>query len=250
MALDPLQARREASMADERVVLITGATGDFGPHLARAFAATGARLAPTARKLEQAQALAADLGLGDDRALPFAVDVTQAESVAAWIGAVKARWGRADVLVNVAGGYRPGKPVAEMDEADLDFMFNLNARSAFLTCRAVVPLMLAQGGGKIINIGSKAALQAGRKSTGYAVSKAAVLRLTEALSAELREHNINVNAVVPSTIDTPGNRAGQPSADTSKWVAPEDLAAVIVFLASDAARAIHGAAVPVYGTGG
>jgi NAD(P)-dependent dehydrogenase (short-subunit alcohol dehydrogenase family) len=237
-------------MDSERVVLITGATGDFGPYVARAFAQAGACLAPTARKLDQAQALAADLGLGDDRALPFAVDVTQADSVAAWVAAVLARWGRVDVLVNVAGGYKSGAPLADTQEADLDFMFNLNARSAFLTCRAVIPPMLAQGGGKIVNIGAKAGLQAGRKSTAYAVSKAAVLRLTEALSAEVREHNINVNAVIPSTIDTPGNRAGQPNADTSKWVKPEDLAAVVLFLASDAARAIHGAQIPIYGIGG
>lgn len=237
-------------MDSERVVLITGATGDFGPYIARAFAETGARLALTARKLEQAQALAADLGLGDDRALPAVVDVTQAQSVAAWVAAVLARWGRVDVLVNVAGGYKPGAPVADLLEADLDFMFNLNARSAFLTCRAVIPPMLAQGRGKIINIGAKAGQLAGRKSTAYAVSKAAVLRLTEALSAEVREHNINVNAVIPSTINTPANRAGQPNADTSQWVAPEDLAAVVLFLASDAARAIHGAEVPVFGVGG
>ena len=237
-------------MDSDRVVLITGATGDFGPFVARAFAQTGARLALTARKLDQAQALAADLGLGDDRALASVVDVTQAESVAAWVAAVLAKWGRVDVLVNVAGGYKPGAPVADMQDADLDFMFNLNARSAFLTCRAVIAPMLAKGGGKIVNIGAKAGLLAGRKSMAYAVSKAAVLRLTEALSAEVRENNINVNAVIPSTIDTPANRAGQPNADTSKWVAPEDLAAVVVFLASDSARAIHGAEVPVFGVGG
>jgi NAD(P)-dependent dehydrogenase (short-subunit alcohol dehydrogenase family) len=237
-------------MDSDRVVLITGATGEFGPYVARAFAQAGDRLAVTARKPAEAEALLSSLGLGADRGFPYAVDVTQAESVIAWVAAVQARWGRADVLVNVAGGYRPGKPVAEVEESDLDFMFNLNARSAFLTCRAVIPLMLAQGGGKIVNIGAKAALQAGRKSTAYAVSKAAVLRLTEALSAEVREQNINVNAVIPSTIDTPANRAAQPNADPAKWVAPADLAAVVFFLASDAARAIHGAAVPVYGTGG
>ena len=237
-------------MPTDPVVLITGATGDFGPFVARAFAAAGARLAPTARKLEQAQALAAELGLGDDRALPYAVDVTQSASVAAWVAAIMAKWGRIDVLVNIAGGYRPGKPVAEMEETDLDFMFNLNARSAFVTCRAVLPHMLAQGSGRIINIGAKAGLQAGRKSTAYAVSKAAVLRLTEALSAEVREQNINVNAVVPSTINTLANREAQPNADTSKWVKPEELAAVILFLASDAASAIHGAQIPVYGAAG
>jgi len=237
-------------MTTDQVVLITGATGDFGPHVVRAFAEAGARLAPTGRKLDGAEALVRDLGLGPDRALPYAADVTEAASVAAWIEAVKQKWGRADVLVNIAGGYKPGKPVQEMAEADWDFMLNLNARSAFLTCRAVIPLMLAQGRGKIINIGAKAALAAGRKSTAYAVSKAAVLRLTEALSAEVRDQNINVNAVVPSTIDTPGNRTAQPEADTSKWVKPEELAAVVLFLASEAANAIHGAHIPVYGRGG
>jgi NAD(P)-dependent dehydrogenase (short-subunit alcohol dehydrogenase family) len=237
-------------MPTDPVVLLTGATGDFGPYVARAFAQIGARLAPTARKLDQAQDLLADLGLGDDRGFPAVVDVTQAESVAAWVKAVHDKWGRIDVLVNVAGGYKPGKPVSEVEESELDFMFNLNARSAFLTCRAVLPHMLAQGSGKIINIGAKPGLLAGRKSTAYAVSKAAVLRLTEALSAEVREQGINVNAVIPSSIDTPSNRAAQPTADTSKWVAPADLAAVILFLASDAARAIHGAAIPVYGIGG
>src|SRR3972149_10476698 len=98
--------------------------------------------------------------------------------------------------------------------------------------------MLAQGGGKIVNIGAKAGLAAGRKSTAYAASKAAVLRLTEALSAEVREKNINVNAVIPSTIDTPTNREAQPNADTSKWVAPDAMAAVVLFLASDPAPAI------------
>ena len=234
-------------MAADPVVLITGATGEFGPYVARAFAEAGARLAPTARALDQAEKLLADLGLGEDRGLPAVVDVTQAASVQGWVEAVQAKWGRVDVLVNIAGGFKPGKPVADLDEADLDFMFNLNARSAFLTCRAVVPLMTAQGGGKIINVGAKAALAAGKKQTAYAISKAAVLRLTEALAAEVRESNINVNAVIPSTIDTPANRNNTPNGDYAKWVAPGDLAAVVAFLASDAARAIHGAAIPVYG---
>ncbi len=237
-------------MDTDRVVLITGATGELGPYVARAFAQTGARLALTARKLEQAEALAADLGLGADRALPYVVDLTQAASVAAWVAAIQAQWGRADVLVNLAGGYKPGQPVHELEDADLDFMLNINFRSTFIACRAVLPVMLARQSGQIINVGAKAGLAAGRKSTAYAVAKAGVLRLTEALSAEVRDQGVNVNAVIPSTIDTPANRAAQPDADPSKWVKPEDLAAVIVFLASDAARALHGAQVPVYGTGG
>ena len=108
-------------MPTNPVVLITGATGEFGPYVARAFAEAGARLAPTARKLEQAQALAAELGLGDDRALPYSVDVTQAASVAGWVAAIMEKWGRIDVLVNIAGGYKPGKPVADMEESRAGF---------------------------------------------------------------------------------------------------------------------------------
>ena len=233
----------------EQVVLITGATGGFGPHVVKAFAATGARISLTGRQLEEAQAVAREAGLEDEQALPFPLDATNAASVAAWLEAVKQKWGRADVLVNIAGGYK-SKALLDMEEGDWDFMLNLNARSVFLTSKAVLPLMLAQKSGKIINLGAKQALGAGRKSAGYAASKAAVLRLTEALSAEVREQGINVNAILPSTIDTPANRSAQPNADYDKWVSPEDLAAVILFLASDAAKAIHGAHIPVYGKGG
>ncbi|MBI3359894.1 MAG: SDR family oxidoreductase [Chloroflexi bacterium] len=234
----------------DQVVLITGATGEFGPNVAKAFAAEGARLALTGRKAEAAAELAKEIGLGDERALAVAADVTNAESVAALVKAVIDKWGRVDVLVNVAGGYKPGKPVHEMEDADFDFMLNLNGRSVFNTCRAVIPHMLAQKSGKIVNIGAKAALQAGRKSLGYAAAKSIVLRLTEALSAEVRDSGINVNAVIPSFIDTEANRKANPDADYAKWVAPEKLAAVILFLASDDASAINGAAIPVYGRTG
>ena len=234
----------------DKVVLITGATGEFGPNVARAFAEAGARLALTGRKAEAAAALGSELGLGDDRALAVAADVTDSKSVAALVQAVLDKWGRVDVLVNVAGGYRPGKPIQEMEDADLDFMFNLNGRSVFNTCRAVIPHMLAQGSGKIVTIGARQALQAPRKALGYAASKALVLRLTEALSAEVRDAGVNVNAVIPSSIDTETNRKNSPDADFSKWVAPEKLAAVILFLASDDADAINGAAIPVYGRSG
>lgn len=233
----------------EQVVLITGATGGFGPQVVKAFAATGARISLTGRNMDEAETVARDLGLDADQVLPFGLEATTAASVAAWLEAIKQKWGRADVLVNIVGGYK-SKALLDMEEADWDFMLNLNARSVFLTCKAVVPLMLARKRGKIINIGAKQALAAGRKSAGYAASKAAVLRLTEALSAEVREQGINVNTILPSTIDTPANRAAQPDADYGKWVSPEDLAAVVLFLASNAAQAIHGAHIPVYGTGG
>jgi NAD(P)-dependent dehydrogenase (short-subunit alcohol dehydrogenase family) len=128
-------------------------------------------------------------------------------------------------------------------------MLNLNARTVFIASSAVIPAMLAQGRGKIISVSSRAALKGGGKSAAYSVSKSAVLRLTESMSAELKGSGINVNCVLPGTIDTPQNREAMPKADTSRWVKPEALADVILFLASDAARAVHGVAVPVYGTG-
>jgi NAD(P)-dependent dehydrogenase (short-subunit alcohol dehydrogenase family) len=234
----------------DKVVLITGATGEFGPNVAAAFAAAGARLALTGRKAEPAVELAQQLGLGDDRYLAVAADVTVPDSVAALVQAVIDKWGRVDVLVNVAGGFRPGVAVQDMDDDYLDFMFKLNGRSVFNTCRAVVPHMRAQGYGKIVNIGARQALQAPRKALGYAAGKAFVLKLTEALSAEVREDGINVNAVIPSSIDTQANRNASPDKDFTKWVPPEKLAAVILFLASDESSAIHGAAIPVYGLSG
>lgn len=229
-----------------RVVLLTGATGGLGPAVARAVAAEGARLAYTAISREDGDGLASALDLEPDRAFHTVTDVTDPASVAAWVAQVDARWGRADVLVAIAGGWRGGA-VVETSDADWDFLMNLNARSVFLAARAAVPLMLRGGAGKIVAIGSRSGLAAPAGQGAYAASKAALHRLIEALSAELRGRNINVNAVLPSTIDTPANRRAMPEVDPATWVAPDDLAAVVAFLASDRARAIHGALLPVYG---
>ncbi|MBL8046087.1 MAG: SDR family oxidoreductase [Anaerolineales bacterium] len=234
-------------MIESPVILITGAAGNLGAAVVRAFALTGARLALAERHPERMETVAREAGLSTEQVLITPVDITDAASVTAWVEAVRARWGRADGLINVAGAFKAGKPVHEMEEADWDFMHNINAKAAFLTCRAVVPLMLENGGGKIVNVSARAGLAGGKNSAAYGASKAAVLRLTESLSAELREKNINVNAVLPSIIDTPQNRAAMPTADAARWVTPEDLASVIVFLASEQARAIHGALIPVYG---
>jgi NAD(P)-dependent dehydrogenase (short-subunit alcohol dehydrogenase family) len=140
-----------------------------------------------------------------------------------------------------------GAPVHETSDKDWNFLLDLNARTVLHTARAVVPHMIAAGGGKIINIGAYAAQKGAAQMGAYIASKSAVIRLTETMAAELREKNINVNCVLPTIIDTPQNRGAMPDADPRRWVAPEALASVIVFLASDAARAIHGAALPVTG---
>ncbi len=228
-----------------QVVLITGAAGNLGRATAQAFWATGARLALADRNaVALAEVFAAWRG---ERCLLAEVDLFQETAVAHLVTQVIQQFGRIDVLVNVAGGFTMGPPVHETSSDTWEFMLNLNARSVFYMSRAVIPHMLAQGNGKIVSVAARAALEGKAKMAPYVVSKSAVIRLTESMAAELKDAGINVNCILPGTIDTPQNRAEMPKADFSKWVAPEALADVILFLASDAARAVTGAAVPVYG---
>jgi len=182
-----------------------------------------------------------------DRLFITSADLTDADSVAQMVDAVLQHYGQIDAVANTVGGYRAGTPVHETALDTWDFMLNLNARSAFILGRAVVPSMLDCGTGKIINVAARAALEGTAKHAAYTASKSAVVRLTESMAAELRHKGINVNCVLPGTIDTPQNREAVPNADHSRWVSPESIAHVIRFLASDEASAINGAAIPVYG---
>jgi NAD(P)-dependent dehydrogenase (short-subunit alcohol dehydrogenase family) len=222
-----------------RTVVLTGASGNLGRVVASAFADTGASLALLDVKPGSTQESAKQIFVQ--------TDLFDAQSVQAAADRILQRFGRIDVLCNLAGGFRMGSPVHETSAQDWDFLFNLNARTVLHTAKAMVPAMLERGGGKIVNVAAYAAQKGAARMGAYAASKSAVIRLTETMAAELREHNINVNCVLPTIIDTPQNRADMPDADPRRWVAPADLAQVIVFLASDAARAIHGAAVPVSG---
>jgi NAD(P)-dependent dehydrogenase (short-subunit alcohol dehydrogenase family) len=228
-----------------QAALVTGASGALGSVVARRLLEAGARLVLPERNPGKLRALFPE----SDRILVHACDVTDPESVAALVGAAEERFGRIDLLCNVAGGFRGGPPVHESDVETWDFLMNLNARSVFLVCRAVVPGMLRAGGGRIVNVASRGALAGDAGVAAYSASKAAVVRLTESLSAELKGKGIRVNAVLPGTIDTAANREAMPKADTSRWVEPAALADAILFLLSDAARAVHGAALPVYGLG-
>ena len=155
--------------------------------------------------------------------------------------------GHIDVLANIAGGFTMGETVAETSDETWDFMFNLNARTVLNMARAVVPGMRARGAGRIVNIGARAGLRGAGAMGAYCASKSVVLRLTESLADELKAQGINVNCILPSIVDTPRNRDDMPKADFSKWVRPDQIASVVVFLASDAASAIHGASIPVEG---
>jgi len=209
----------------EKIVLITGAKGNLGKALSEAFEKLGGKVVPVdlpTNLLDQAQ-------------------------VDAVVQKAMQDFRHIDVLCNIAGGFRMGKPVHETTDADWNFLMDLNARTVLHTARAVVPHMIAAGGGKIVNVGAFAAQKGAANMGAYIASKSAVMRLTETMAAELREKNINVNCVLPTVIDTPANRADMPKADPKRWVAPADLANVILFLCSDEARAIHGATLPVTG---
>ncbi|MEO9137056.1 MAG: SDR family NAD(P)-dependent oxidoreductase [Casimicrobiaceae bacterium] len=227
-----------------QTVVVTGAAGNLGRAVVNQFADSGANLVLVGLRKER---LTERFGRENDRQLFVAADLGEQGPATAVAEAAVARFGHIDVLCNLAGGFRMGEPVHETSDETWQFLFDLNAHSVLHMVRAVVPRMLARGGGKIVNVGAYAARKGVANMGAYCASKAVVIRLTESMAAELRERNINVNCVLPTVIDTPENRRSMPDADPSRWVAPDDLARIIVFLASPAARAIHGAAIPVTG---
>lgn len=229
------------------VVMVTGAAGNLGQAVVRAFESAGAKLVLVDRAPDRLPRLYPEMVYSPDHYLAVAVDLIDPQAVEAMAQESARLFGRVDVLANVAGGFRSGTPVHETPLETWDLMMDLNARSVLHTSRAVVPLMLEQRAGKIINVSARGALAGSARMGAYSASKSAVLRLTESLSAELKRGGINVNCVLPGTIDTPPNREAMPNADHSRWVAPEAIADVVLFLASDEARAVHGAAIPVYG---
>jgi NAD(P)-dependent dehydrogenase (short-subunit alcohol dehydrogenase family) len=231
----------------DRVVIVTGAVGDLGQAVTRAFQAAGARLALTDHAADRLQQVYSDIAGSRDCFLAGSVDVTDAGAVAAMVEETIGRFERIDVLVNTVGGFRGGMLLHETPLETWDLMFNLNARSVFIASRVVIPHMLRQGSGKIINVAARAGWQGSAKMAAYSASKSAVIRMTESMAAELKGSGINVNCVLPGTIDTPQNRQAMPKADYTRWIKPETLADAILFLASDAARDVHGAALPVFG---
>jgi NAD(P)-dependent dehydrogenase (short-subunit alcohol dehydrogenase family) len=229
-----------------KVIIVTGAAGNLGRAVAAAFASRGARLALVDLKPDSLESARGELQPGTDSA-PFPANLLDPAAVSAMVDAVAAHFGRIDALANLAGGFAMGPPLHETSDRNWDFMIDLNLRSVFHCCRAVVPHLLASGGGRIINVSARAAVRGMGHMGPYCASKAAVITLTESLADELKDFGINVNCVMPGTLDTPQNRDAMPDQDPGRWVPLPALADVIAFLASDAARAITGAAIPVYG---
>ncbi|MFN7018790.1 MAG: SDR family NAD(P)-dependent oxidoreductase [Fimbriimonadales bacterium] len=232
-----------------KVVLITGATGALGRVVARQFHQAGATLALCARDENLLSQWFADLALDPQHLLIGGIDLRLPEDCDRLARAVDDHFGRLNALVNTVGGFTAGPPVHETPLDEWERMLDMNLRTAFLVSRAIVPLLIRSGGGALVHVSGRAGLAGFAGGAGYSAAKAGVIRLTESLSAELKEYGINVNCVLPGTLDTPANRAARPDADCSRWVAPEVLGEVIMFLCSPAARAIHGAAIPVYGLG-
>jgi NAD(P)-dependent dehydrogenase (short-subunit alcohol dehydrogenase family) len=227
-----------------KIVLVTGGTGALGRAVSGAFIACGAKVVSSYvidREIEE-------LKKESRSALELIkADVTKEEEVEKLVLSVISKYDRIHVLVNVVGGYLGGKSVSELDEKEWDLMMNMNLKSAFLISKHVIPQMISSKYGKIMHVSSRTGLKSSGYDSAYAASKSGLIRLVESLSEEVKESNINVNCIMPSTIDTEANRRAMPTADHSKWVKPQDLANVVLFLCSDEANVITGAAIPTYG---
>ena len=230
-----------------QVVMITGASGNLGSAAGRAFLEAGAKLVLIDRHEEQLHHTFPQLINEPDCLMSGCADLTSQGEVNRVVTAAINYFYQVDVLVNTVGGYRAGTPIHETSIDTWDFMINLNARTVFITTQCLVPHMIRQGSGKIIHLAARPGLTGVANASAYSASKSAVIRLVESASAEVKKQGINVNCILPGTIDTPQNREAMPDADFSRWVTPESLANVIMFLASDAGRDIHGATIPVYG---
>ena len=232
----------------DKIVLVAGGTGGLGREVTLAFLESGSKVVVTYQDAEQfASVNTAAQKMGSAAPVGVNVDVTDAQAVERSVAEIVAKNGRLDILVNTVGGYAGGAKLWEVDPRTYDKMLQLNLKAGFVLARAVVPQMIRQNRGWIVNIASKAALDHAAGGALYAASKAAALAMMDSLAADVKPFNINVNSVLPSIIDTAANRKAMPDADFSKWPKPEEIARVILFLCSEEARVIHGAAIPVYG---
>jgi NAD(P)-dependent dehydrogenase (short-subunit alcohol dehydrogenase family) len=232
----------------DKIVLVAGGTGGLGREVTMAFLEAGASVVVTYRRAEEfAAVVSAAERTGATPPDGAAVDVTDAAAVEKVVVDIVAKHGCLDILVNTVGGYAGGTNLWEADPRTYDQMLQLNLKAGFILARSIVPVMIRQNRGWIVNIASKAAVDHAAGGALYAASKAGALALFDSLAVEVKPHNINVNSVLPSIIDTAANRKAMPGADFSKWPKPEEIARVILFLCSEEARVIHGATIPVYG---
>lgn len=224
-----------------KVVLITGANGGLGTYVTHAFLDAGATVIGTSRKIQQY-----DFNDSNFTALP--AEISTRDGTKDLVDEVTARFGRLDVLVHTVGGFAGGQSITETDDATFQRMLDLNLNSVFHILRASIPVLRQTGNGRLIAIGSRAALEPGAGVGAYSASKAAMVSLIRTAALENKDSGLTANVILPGTIDTPSNRKAMPNADVSKWVRPTAVASLITWLVSDAGRDINGAVIPVYGS--
>lgn len=232
-----------------KVIVVAGGTGGLGKAVSLAFLNEGAKVIVTYRKQEEFLALKELAGSNQSSLEGRQVDVTDESATTEFIYGVLTQHGSLDVLVNTVGGYAGGVKLWDTTTKILDQMLALNLRSGYVLARAVLPTMLKAGHGSVVNIAAKAAIDHGAGAAAYAASKAAAVALMDSLAADCAGTGVRVNSVLPSIIDTPANRQAMADSDFAAWPKPGDIAYVVLFLSSDLAKTIHGAAVPVYGNG-
>ena len=227
---------------ENKVTIISGATGGLGQTVSQLFHQAGAQLVLVGSRPKTVEALAADLG--GRRILPVAANLVEPAEAERVVALALKEYGRVDILLNLAGGFDGGDPVHRANEAILRKMFDINLHITYNLCRAAVKPMIAQKWGRVVNTGSRDSLKGRANFSAYAMSKAALLRLTESMAAELKEYHITVNAILPGMIDTEANRKAMPKGDFEKWVKPATIADTLLFLVSEK-TAITGAAIPM-----
>ncbi len=228
-------------------MLVPGGTGALGRAVTEAFVKANASVFVSYIIPQEVTVLKSQLGPDQNKVTIIESDLMKEASVNDLVQTVLRQSNRIDVLANVVGGYAGGPAIHETKGEDFDFMLNLNLRTAFLISKAVLPSMIERKEGKIVHVASRTGLKCEATVGPYSISKAGVIRLTETIAEEARDFGINCNCIMPSVIDTEANRKAMPDADFSKWVKPEEIARVILFLCSEEARIINGAAIPVYG---
>ena len=227
-----------------KIALITGGTGALGQAVCNALLAEGAKVVTTFRQEEEFLTLKKNLGKAFQG---FQTDVADEKSMADLVKKIIGAHKRIDILINLVGGFAGGK-ILETSAEQMDKMYNINLKTMFIATRAVLPQMMAQNSGKIISVGSVGLLRGHTAGAGtYLAAKAGVVSLTQALAEELADYEINVNAILPGTMDTPANRRDMPKVNFADWARVEDVARVILFLCSDDSKAVKGALIPVVG---
>jgi len=227
-------------LLDQKVAIITGAKGGLGNFVTAAFLQEGATVVGVSRSIQASD-------FPNPRFVAMPAELSSGDAANRLAAEVAEQFQKIDILVHLMGGFAGGKPVHETDDATLDRMLDMNLKSAFYIARAVLPHMRTRGGGRILAIGSRAAVEPSAQAGAYAASKAGLVSLIRTIAAENKDRSISANVILPATMDTPANRASDPKADYSKWVQPAQVANLLLCLASDSASQVSGAVIPIYG---